>query len=85
MKTALSLLGSGYDPARKNAALFVGAAIHFKVMQEAFDSQAGLQRLLAMLRSTELLLRGPQLGDRGQHPGDMRLEKQVSGWLVQAR
>ncbi|KAK9811850.1 hypothetical protein WJX72_011159 [[Myrmecia] bisecta] len=70
VETVLALLSSGFDPARKNASLFLGAALHFRAVLDAFDRQDGLRRLLALLRTCVLLL-------RGANAADIRVEKQV--------
>lgn len=66
---ALSLLTCGYDPARKNVALFFGAAIHFRAVLAVFDRCQGLRRLLDSLRTVLRLLRASA--------SESRTEKQV--------
>lgn len=71
MERALSLLTCGYDPARKNVALFFGAAIHFRGILDVFDRVGGLPRLLDAMRTVLLLLHAPVHGEN-------RAEKQAS-------
>ena len=63
MERALSLLTCGYDPARKNVALFFGASIHFRGILDVFDRVGGLPRLLDAMRTVLLLLRAPAHGE----------------------
>ena len=67
----LSVLSCGYDPARKNAVLFFGGAIHFRAVLTIFDRSNGLARVLDCLQTVLMLLHGQQ---------DLKTEKQV--WLV---
>jgi HIV-1 Vpr-binding protein len=55
MELALTLIGCTHDPARKNAALFLGSALVFKAVIDAFDTQEGLKRLLSLLRAATAL------------------------------
>ena len=64
----LSLLGCGYDPARKNAVLFFGAAIHFRAVLAIFNRRGGLAKVLDCLQTVLMLLHGQQ---------DLKAEKQV--------
>ena len=64
----LGLLGCGYDPARKNAVLFFGAALHFRAVLAVFDSRGGLAKVLDCLQTVLMLLHGQQ---------DLKAEKQV--------
>ncbi len=64
----LSLLACGYDPARKNAVLFFGAAINFRAVLHLFDRSGGLARVLDCLQTVLMLLHGQQ---------DLKAEKQV--------
>ena len=64
----LSVLSCGYDPARKNAVLFLGGAIHFRAVLAIFDRSNGLARILDCLRTVLMLLHGQQ---------DLKTEKQV--------
>ena len=64
----LSVLSCGYDPARKNAVLFFGGAIHFRALLAIFDSCSGLARILDCLQTVLMLLHGQQ---------DLKTEKQV--------
>ncbi|BDA44800.1 probable DDB1- and CUL4-associated factor 1 at C-terminar half [Coccomyxa sp. Obi] len=70
VERALSLLTCGYDPARKNVALFFGAALHFRGILDVFDRAGGLPRLLDAMRTVLLLLRAPAHGEN-------RTEKQA--------
>lgn len=70
VERALSLLTCGYDPARKNVALFFGAAIHFRGILDVFDRAGGLPRLLDAMRTVLHLLRAPAHGEN-------RTEKQA--------
>lgn len=63
VERALSLLTCGYDPARKNVALFFGASIHFRGILDVFDRVGGLPRLLDAMRTVLLLLRAPAHGE----------------------
>ena len=67
--TVLTLLGSGFDPARRNAAQFLAIALRARCIVAEFDRQGGLRRLLAVLRATLVLLTGPS--------NDVRMDKQV--------
>lgn len=78
VERALSLLTCGYDPARKNVALFFGAAIHFRGVVDVFDRSAGLPRLLDAMRTVLHLLRAPSHGEN-------RSEKQARTSAVHAR
>ena len=64
----LSVLSCGYDPARKNAVLFFGGAIHFRAVLTIFDHSNGLARILDCLQTVLSLLHGQQ---------DLKTEKQV--------
>ena len=64
----LSVLSCGYDPARKNAVLFLGGAIHFRAVLTIFDRSNGLARILDCLQTVLMLLHGQQ---------DLKTEKQV--------
>ena len=64
----LSVLSCGYDPARKNAVLFFGGAIHFRAVLSIFDCSNGLARVLDCLQTVLMLLHGQQ---------DLKTEKQV--------
>ena len=64
----LGLLGCGYDPARKNAVLFFGAALHFRAVLAVFDGRGGLAKVLDCLQTVLMLLHGQQ---------DLKAEKQV--------
>ena len=64
----LSVLSCGYDPARKNAVLFLGGAIHFRAVLTIFDHSNGLARILDCLQTVLMLLHGQQ---------DLKTEKQV--------
>lgn len=64
----LSVLACGYDPARKNAVLFFGGAIHFRAVLTIFDHSNGLARILDCLQTVLMLLHGQQ---------DLKTEKQV--------
>ncbi|CAM6107327.1 unnamed protein product [Calypogeia fissa] len=54
----LQLLACSQDPARRNAALFFGAAFVFRVIVDAFDVQDGLQKVLNLLRNAAHLRSG---------------------------
>jgi len=69
----LSLLAAANDAARKNAALYFDAAVHYPVLLEGFDAAEGLHRLLYPLRHVVALLQ--QNGD----PAQLRAERQVMG------
>lgn len=43
---ALALLASGFDPARKNSALFLSLTLHFRAVLAEFDAQVRLGRVL---------------------------------------
>ena len=64
----LGMLSCGYDPARKNAVLFLGAALSFRAVLSIFDASSGLARLLDCLQTVLMLLHGQQ---------DLKAEKQV--------
>ena len=64
----LSVLSCGYDPARKNAVLFFGGALHFRAVLTIFDCSNGLARVLDCLQTVLMLLHGQQ---------DLKTEKQV--------
>uniref|UniRef100_A0A2P2IM53 DDB1-and CUL4-associated factor homolog 1 n=1 Tax=Rhizophora mucronata TaxID=61149 RepID=A0A2P2IM53_RHIMU len=49
VELAIQLLKCSQDQARKNAALFFGAAFVFRAVIDAFDAQDGLQKLLGLL------------------------------------
>eukprot|EP00775_Hariotina_reticulata_P010780 gene10779-10936_t len=68
----LSLLAASNDAARKNAALYFDAAVHYPVLLEGFDAAEGLHRLLYPLRHVVALLQ--QDGD----PAQLRAERQVA-------
>lgn len=79
ISTALTFLSSGYDPARRNAAQFLGIALSVRGMLAEFDRQGGPGRLLQVLRATLLLLRAPSAADA-------RMDKQVRpSWLLMCR
>ena len=71
VSTALTFLGSGYDPARRNGAQFLAIALRVRCMLAEFERQGGQSRLLHVLRATLILLRMPS-------SGDARMEKQVN-------
>ncbi|MCO5586882.1 hypothetical protein L7F22_040827 [Adiantum nelumboides] len=48
---ALHLLEVAPDPARRNAALFFGAAFVFRAILDSFDAQDGLYRMLSLLQN----------------------------------
>ncbi|KAI5077608.1 hypothetical protein GOP47_0007432 [Adiantum capillus-veneris] len=48
---ALHLLEFAPDPARRNAALFFGAAFVFRAILDSFDAQDGLHRMLNLLQN----------------------------------
>ena len=70
VSTALTFLGSGYDPARRNGAQFLAIALRVRCILAEFERQGGQSRLLLVLRATLILLRMPS-------SGDARMEKQV--------
>jgi hypothetical protein len=70
VQAGLGLLAAASDAARKNAALFFDAAVHYPVLLERFDSSDGLHRLLYPLQHVVQLL---QAGE----PAELRAERQV--------
>lgn len=70
VQAGLALLAVANDAARKNAALFFDAAVHYPVLLECFDSNDGLHRLLYPLQHVVQLL---QAGG----PAELRAERQV--------
>lgn len=70
IQAGLGLLTASNDAARKNAALFFDAAVHYPVLLECFDSSDGLHRLLYPLQLVVQLL---QAGG----PAELRAERQV--------
>jgi hypothetical protein len=73
VQAGLSLLSAPNDAARKNAALFFDAAVHYPVLLKCFDACDGLHRLLYPLRHVAQLL---QAGG----PAELRAERQVRCW-----
>lgn len=55
---ALHLLECAPDPARRNAALFFGAAFVFRVILDTFDAQDGLCKMLNLLRNAAAVRSG---------------------------
>jgi hypothetical protein len=74
IQAGLGLLTASNDAARKNAALFFDAAVHYPVLLECFDSSDGLHRLLYPLQLVVQLL---QAGG----PAELRAERQVR-WSI---
>lgn len=71
VQAGLGLLAAPNDAARKNAALFFDAAVHYPVLLECFDACDGLHRLLYPLQHVAQLL---QAGG----PAELRSERQVT-------
>lgn len=71
----LQLLESNQDPARRNAALFFGAAFVFRAVVDAFDIQDGLRNLLNILANAALLRSGG--GSNVQGPGSIAVGNRV--------
>ncbi|CAN1162552.1 DDB1- and CUL4-associated factor homolog 1 [Linum perenne] len=59
---AIQLLECSQDQARKNAALFFGAAFVFRAVIDAFDSQDGLQKSLGLLSEAASVRSGGNSG-----------------------
>ncbi|KAH7423347.1 hypothetical protein KP509_12G050900 [Ceratopteris richardii] len=55
---ALHLLESAPDPARRNAALFFGAAFVSRAILDSFDAQDGLSRMLKLLQNAATIRSG---------------------------
>ncbi|GAA0175766.1 hypothetical protein LIER_28879 [Lithospermum erythrorhizon] len=66
VELALELLACPQDQARKNAALFFGAAFVFRAILDAFDSRDGLQKMLSLLHDAASVRSG---GSSGSLPG----------------
>ncbi|KAF2313570.1 hypothetical protein GH714_011790 [Hevea brasiliensis] len=62
VELAIQLLDCPQDQARKNAALFFGAAFVFRAVIDAFDGQDGLQKLLALLNDAASVRSGVNSG-----------------------
>ncbi|KAF5830074.1 hypothetical protein DUNSADRAFT_15056, partial [Dunaliella salina] len=75
VQITLQLLRSGYDAARKNAALFLGSTLHFRAVLEAFDKQGGLRQLLVSLRAGLVLL------SSNDTSLDLRIERQIAHYV----
>jgi len=70
VQAGLGLLAAPNDAARKNAALFFDAGVHYPVLLECFENSDGLHRLLYPLQHVVQLL---QAGG----PAELRAERQV--------
>ena len=68
---ALQHYTSGQDPARKNAAVFFGAALSYRTLLDAFDRAGGLRIVLCALQGSLLMLKG------GPGMQELRMEKQA--------
>ncbi|XP_048228227.1 DDB1- and CUL4-associated factor homolog 1 isoform X2 [Ricinus communis] len=62
VELAIQLLECPQDQARKNAALFFGAAFVFRAVIDAFDAQDGLQKLLGLLNDAAAVRSGVNSG-----------------------
>ncbi|KAG8636492.1 hypothetical protein MANES_16G138600v8 [Manihot esculenta] len=62
VELALQLIDCPQDQARKNAALFFGAAFVFRAIVDAFDGQDGLQKLLGLLNDAASVRSGVNSG-----------------------
>lgn len=62
---AIQLLDCTQDQARKNTALFFGAAFVFRAVLDAFDAQDGLQKLLGVLNEAASVRSGVNSGALG--------------------
>lgn len=62
---AIQLLDCTQDQARKNTALFFGAAFVFRAVLDAFDAQDGLQKLLDVLNEAASVRSGVNSGALG--------------------
>lgn len=65
VELAIQLLECPQDQARKNAALFFGAAFVFRAVLDAFDAQDGLKKLLGLLNDAALVRSGVNTGALG--------------------
>ncbi|XP_031494152.1 DDB1- and CUL4-associated factor homolog 1 [Nymphaea colorata] len=65
VELALQLLECSQDQARKNAALFFGAAFVFRAVLDSFDTQDGLAKLLNLLRGAASVRSGVNSGSLG--------------------
>ncbi|CAN6482841.1 unnamed protein product [Victoria cruziana] len=65
VELALQLLECSQDQARKNAALFFGAAFVFRAVLDSFDTQDGLPKLLNLLRTAASVRSGVNSGSLG--------------------
>ncbi|KAK7311841.1 hypothetical protein RJT34_10236 [Clitoria ternatea] len=76
VELALQLLECNQDQARKNAALFFGAAFVFRAVLDAFDSQDGLQKLLGLLNDAASVRSGVNSGAFGlSNSGSLRNDR----------
>ncbi|KAI4316244.1 hypothetical protein L6164_024242 [Bauhinia variegata] len=76
VELALQLLECSHDHARKNAALYFAAAFVFRAVLDAFDSQDGLQKLLALLNDAASVRSGVNSGALGlSNPGSLRNDR----------
>ncbi|KAG9131571.1 hypothetical protein Leryth_015130 [Lithospermum erythrorhizon] len=83
---ALELLACPQDQARKNAALFFGAAFVFRAILDAFDSLDGLEKMLSLLHDAASVRSGgsgslPSSGSRNERsPAEVLTssEKQIA-------
>ncbi|KAJ6329765.1 hypothetical protein OIU76_008569 [Salix suchowensis] len=62
VELGIQLLECPQDQARKNAALFFGAAFVFRAVIDAFDAQDGLQKLLTLLNDAASVRSGVNSG-----------------------